>query len=158
MEACAAGAENVTAKNDIFPALLSPMRGLEPGQETNAGMSHRYKIRTFESEQDGALEAGTIVMPLEKSFSIFARTVDEAERQLKQELAEEKLVRERVYQVCPPFGNPESIRAFAVTAAGECQRVFLDPATGVYSEFRRIRHQDLRVNAQREMISELQKA
>jgi hypothetical protein len=122
-------------------------------------MSHRYKIRAFESgDQDGAVEAGTIVLPLDKSFSIFARTVDEAERQLQNDLAEEKLVKGRVYQVCPPFGNPESIRSFAVSMAGECKRVYLDPASGVYSEFRRIRMKDLRVNAQREQVSELQKA
>jgi hypothetical protein len=122
-------------------------------------MSHRYKIRAFASgEEDGAVEAGTIVMPLEKSFSLFARTVEEAERLLKKELAEEKLDRGRVYQVCPPFGNPESIRAFSISLAGEYQRVFLDPASGVYSESRRIRHRDLRVNEQRDMVSELQKA
>jgi len=122
-------------------------------------MSHRYKIRAFASgEEDGAVEAGTVVMPLEKSFSIFARTVEEAERQLQNELTEEKLVRGRVYQVCPPFGNPESIRAFSVSLAGECRRVFLDPASGVYSEFRKIRHRDLRVNVQRDVVSELQKA
>jgi len=122
-------------------------------------MSHRYKIRAFESgDQDGVVEAGTIVLPLDKSFSIFARTVDEAERQLQNDLAEEKLVKGRVYQVCPPFGNPESIRSFAVSRAGECKRVYLDPASGVYSEFRRIRLKDLRVNVQREHVPELQKA
>jgi len=137
---------------------LVPIRALEPAQEKKLGMSHRYKIRAFASgEHDGAVEAGTIVMPLEKSFSIFARTVEEAERQLKSDLAEEKLVRGRVYQVCPPFGNPESIRAFSISLAGEYQRVFLDPATGAYSESRRIRHRDLRVNAQRDMVAELQK-
>jgi len=141
------------SKKWFFSASLEPIRQAEPG------MSHRYKIRAFASgEEDGAVEAGTIVMPLDKSFSLFARTVDEAERLLKQDLAEEKLEHGRVYQVCPPFGNPESIRSFSVSLAGEYQRVFLDPASGVYSEFRRIRHRDLRVNAQRDMVTELQKA
>jgi hypothetical protein len=122
-------------------------------------MSHRYKIRAFESgDQDGKVDAGTIVLPIERSFSLFARTVDEAERKVQEELASDKLPKGRVYQVCPPFGNPESIRAFAVNGNGECQRVFLDPASGVYSEFRRIRYKDLRVNQQREQVSEFQKA
>jgi hypothetical protein len=122
-------------------------------------MSHRYKIRSFESgDHNGKVDAGTVVLPLEKTFSIFARTVDEAERQLRDNLAEEKLERGCVYQVCPPFGNPESIRAFAVSLAGECQRVYLDPASGIYSESRRIRYKDLRVNVQRELVPELQKA
>ena len=121
-------------------------------------MSHRYKIRTFESgEQDGIVEAGTIVLPVDRSFSLFARTAEEAERKVQADIAGEKLPRSRVYQVCPPFGNPESIRAFAVCAQGECKRVYLDPAEGIYSEFRRLRYQDLRVNVQREAVSELQK-
>ena len=121
-------------------------------------MSHRYKIRAFESgDRDGIVHEGTVVQPLEHSFSLFARTAEEAERKVQDDLTADKLPKGRVYQVCPPFGNPESIRAFAVAIDGECQRAFLDPASGVYSEFRRIRYLDLRVNEQRELVSELQK-
>ncbi len=122
-------------------------------------MSHRYKIRAFESgDQDGGVEAGTVVLPIDRSFSLYARTVDEAERKLRDDVATDKLPKGRVYQVCPPFGNPESIRAFSVAMDGECKRAFLDPASGIYSEFRRIRYKDMRVNFQREHVEELQKA
>ena len=121
-------------------------------------MSHRYKTRAFESgDQDGIVDEGKIVLPIERSFSLFARTVDEAERKVQEDLVADKLPKGRVYQVCPPFGNPESIRAFAVTSEGGCRRVYLDPASGIYSEFRRIRYQDLRINVQRDHVGELQK-
>jgi hypothetical protein len=121
-------------------------------------MSHRYKIRAFESgDQQGIVDPGTIVLPIDRSYSLFARTADEAEIQVQADIASEKLPKGRVYQICPPFGNPESIRAFAVTLAGESERVYLDPASGVYSEYRRIRFKDLRVNHQRDQVPELQK-
>lgn len=122
-------------------------------------MSHRYKIRAFESgDQDGAVDAGTIVLPIDRSFSLFARTAEEAERKVKEEVIADKLAKGRIYQVCPPFGNSESIRAFSVCLTGNFRRAYLDPASGIYSEFRRIRYQDLRVNLQREEASELQPA
>lgn len=122
-------------------------------------MSHRYKIRAFESgDQDGMVEAGAIVLPIERTFSLFARTAEEAERKVQEEISADKLPKGRVYQICPPFGNSESIRAFSVCLAGNFRRAFLDPASGIYSEFRRIRYQDLRVNLQREEAHELQQA
>lgn len=122
-------------------------------------MSQRYKIRAFESgDQDGAVAEGTIVLPIDRSFSIYARTAEEAERTVQEEVAEGKLPGGRVYQICPPFGNPESLRAFSVCSEGKCQRAFLDPASGIYSEFRRIRYKDLRVNRQAERVEELQGA
>lgn len=122
-------------------------------------MSHRYKIRAFESgDQDGMVEAGTIVLPIDRSFSLFARSAEEAERNVKEDVAADKLPRGRVYQVCPPFANSESIRAFSVCLNGTCRRTYLDPASGIYSEFRRIRYQDLRVNLQREETRQLQQA
>ncbi len=122
-------------------------------------MSHRYKVRVFESgDQDGSVEAGTIVLPLDRSFSLFARSAQEAEAKVQGEVAAQKLAKGCVYQVCPPFGNPESIRAFSVDPAGNTKRVFLDPASGIFSEFRRIRYKDLRVNMQRDEVTELQQA
>lgn len=104
------------------------------------------------------MEAGTIVLPVDRSFSMFARTAEEAERKVQEEIMAEKLPKGRVYQVCPPFGNSEAIRAFSVCADGLLRRTYLDPASGIYSEFRRIRYQDLRVNLQREEAAELQQA
>jgi hypothetical protein len=122
-------------------------------------MSQRYKVRAFESgDQDGVVEAGTVVLPVERSFSVYARGVDEAEHKVKQDVLAGKLAVGRVYQVCPPFGNSESIRSFSVCSEGKCRRTFLDPAAGLYSEFRRIRYSDLRVNPQREEAPLLQEA
>lgn len=122
-------------------------------------MGQRYKIRTFESgDQDGAVVEGTIVLPIDRSFTVDSRNVEEAEGKVREEVAEGKLPVGRVYQICPPFGNPESIRAFAVCSEGKCRRAFLDPASGIYSEFRRIRYTDLRVNPQRDRVKELQEA
>jgi hypothetical protein len=120
-------------------------------------MSHRYKVRVFESgDQDGSVGAGTIVLPLDRNFSLFARSAQEAEAKVQSEVATQALAAGCIYQVCPPFGNPESIRSFAVDSAGNVQRVYLDPASGIFSEFRRLRYQDLRVNKQREEVAELQ--
>jgi len=122
-------------------------------------MSQRYKISAFESgDHDGSIAAGTVVLPVERSFSIYSRGVDEAEQKVQREIAEGNLARGRVYQVSPPFGNSESIRAFSVCSEGKCRRAFLDPASGLYSEFRRIRYTDLRVNPQREEAGMLQEA
>jgi hypothetical protein len=122
-------------------------------------MTHRYKIRAFETgDPESKVEAGTVVLPSDRLFSLFARSVDEAERKIQDDLAADKLPKGRVYQVCPPFGNSESIRAFTVTREGDCRRVYLDPASGIDPECRRIRYQDLRVNLQREEVAELQQA
>jgi hypothetical protein len=122
-------------------------------------MSQRYKISAFQSgDQDGSVAAGTIVLPVERSFSIYSRGVDEAERTVRQDIADGKLASGRVYQISPPFGDSESIRAFSVCSQGVCRRAFLDPASGIYSEFRRIRYADLRVNPQREQAEVLQEA
>ena len=132
---------------------------ISEAEETYEPMTYRYKIRTFEGgDQDGGVEAGTTVLPLDRSFSIFARSAEEAECRVKEEVAADRLQKGRVYQVCPPFGNAESIRAFSVNLAGNCRRTYLDPASGVYSELRRIRYQDLRLNLQREEVRELQQA
>ena len=122
-------------------------------------MSQRYKVRAFESgDQDGVIAEGTIVLPIERSFTVYSRSVNEAEQKVKDEICEGKLPAGRVYQVCPPFGNSESIRAFSVGLDGQSKRTYLDPASGIYSEFRRIRYVDLRVNLQREESQELQTA
>lgn len=122
-------------------------------------MSQRYKISAFESgDRDGSVAAGTIVLPVERSFSVYSRCVDEAEQKVQQDIADGKLSSGRVYQICPPFGNSESIRSFSVCSQGNCKRTYLDPASGIYSEFRRIRYTDLRVNPQREQAEMLQEA
>ena len=103
-------------------------------------MGNRYKIRTYQSgDQDGATVAGTIVLPIDRSFTIYAGTAQEAEQKLQKDVKHGKLSNGLVYQICPTFGNPELIRSVAAAIDGSFSRVFLDPAAGMYGEFRRIR-------------------
>lgn len=122
-------------------------------------MSQRYKIRAFESgDQDRTVAEGTVVVPIERSFAIYSRSAEDAEDELRDELAKGRLAVGRVYQICPPFGNPEAVRTVSVCEKGKCQRVFLDPASGSYSEFKRIRYSDLRKTEQRDEVPMLQRA
>ena len=103
-------------------------------------MSCRYQIRVFEStEKDGATAAGTIVVPVSLTFSVYAYSGEEAERSIRKDIAKGKLAGGKVYQICPLLGNAELTRSVAVTLDGSFDRVFLDPATGPYSAYRRIR-------------------
>jgi hypothetical protein len=122
-------------------------------------MNHRYKVRVFSSnEGDGEIAAGTIVQAIERSFYVQARSADDVERAIQLDISRHKLAKGRVYQVCPQFGNPEPIRAFSVAADGAVQRAFLDPAQGIYSEFRRIRYEDIRQSSRENLVPEFQQA
>lgn len=103
-------------------------------------MSCRYQVRVFESTQkDGATAAGTIIAPLAQTFSIYAYSGEEAEKSIRKDIAKGKLARGKIYQILPLLGNAELTRSLAVGLEGSFDRVFLDPAAGPYSEFRRIR-------------------
>jgi hypothetical protein len=122
-------------------------------------MNHRYKVRVFSSDDGyGDTSAGTIVQAIERSFYVQARSADEVEKAIQLDVSKNKLAKGRVYQVCPQFGNPEPIRAFAVAVDGTVQRAFLDPAQGIYSEFRRIRYEDVRQQPRLELVPEFQQA
>lgn len=103
-------------------------------------MSCRYQIRVFESRsQDGATSAGTIVGPTALTLGVYAYSGEEAEKSIQKDIAKGKLARGRIYQILPVLGNFELTRSLAVALDGSSERVFLDPANGPYSEFRRIR-------------------
>lgn len=103
-------------------------------------MSCRYQVRIFESTQkDGATSAGTVVTPVAHPLSVYAYSGEEAENIIRKDVARGKLARGRVYQILPLIGNAELTRSLAVASDGSFERVFLDPATGLYSESRRIR-------------------
>jgi hypothetical protein len=103
-------------------------------------MSCRYQIRVFESmEKDGVTSAGTVVAPLSFTFSIYGYSAAEAEKQIRKDVGKGKLSRGKVYQILPVIGGGELARSVAVAADGSFAHVFLDPAAGPYSEFRRIR-------------------
>ncbi len=106
-------------------------------------MSKRYSIRVYESrKRDGMTCAGTIVEPLDLSVSIYADSGDGAELQLRKDVEGGQLSCGRVYQICPSLAVPELIRSVAASLDGSFERVFLDPAAGLYSEARRVRLPD----------------
>jgi hypothetical protein len=103
-------------------------------------MSCRYQVRIFEStEKDGATSAGTVLTPVAFTFSVYAYSAEEAEKSLRKDVAKGKLGRGKVYQILPVIGNGEFVRSLAVACDGSFEHVFLDPAAGPFSEFRRIR-------------------
>jgi hypothetical protein len=97
-------------------------------------------IRIYEDrDQKGETSPGTIVQPVIRDLSIYANSAEEAEAKLRKDVTSGKLTAGRVYQICPWTANPELIRSVAASLDGSFQRVFLDPASGLYSELRRIR-------------------
>ncbi len=103
-------------------------------------MQHTYKVRTHESgDQDGATEAGTLVLRLGGSNTVEARYVDEAEDALRKQLGQHRLLCGRVYQIVPPAGSSESLRTLAFALDGSSRACLLDPAKGFNSQFCTIR-------------------
>jgi hypothetical protein len=97
-------------------------------------------IRTYEDrEKNGSTNPDTIVEPVNRELAIYAYSADEAETKIRKDIAGGKLPAGRVYQICPWMANPELIRSVAASLDGSFQRVFLDPASGLYGELRRIR-------------------
>ena len=106
-------------------------------------MHNRYFIRVYESrEKNGMTSAGTVVVPIDIPVSIYADSGELAEIKLRQEVESGKLPSGRIYQVCPSLAIPELIRSVAASLDGSFERVFLDPAAGLYSEARRVRLPD----------------
>ncbi|SRR5579875_1071402 len=100
----------------------------------------RYIVRVFADQEDnGATAPGTVVRPLSMPLSFYEDSADAAEKKLYREVLSGKLPKGRVYQICPSLGSLEPIRTCAVANDGSAQRVFLDPANGLYGELRRIR-------------------
>ncbi len=103
-------------------------------------MSQRYLIRMFRScENDDEIGPGTIVEPVNDLLSKYAHSGHDAEESLKTDIQKGKLPAGRVYQICPSLGNIELIRSLTASKDGSFERVFLDPASGMYGEQRRIR-------------------
>lgn len=108
-------------------------------------MSSRYQIRIFESEEkDDRTAPGTVVVPLDRTFGMYAASADLVEEAILRDVQKGKLTSGRVYQICPQLGNLELIRSVAVGTDLKLQRVFLDPVAGLYSVLRRIRLADLK--------------
>lgn len=100
----------------------------------------RYLVRVFaDQEQNNATTPGTVVKPLDVQLSFYTDSADEAEKKLYTDILKDKLAKGRVYQICPSMGSFEPIRSCAIALDGSAQRVFLDPADGVYGTLRRIR-------------------
>ena len=103
-------------------------------------MNKRYCVRVYESrKRDGMTCAGTVVVPVDSFVSIYADSGDLAEQKLRQEVELGNLPYGRIYQICPSLSVAELIRSVAVSLEGSFERVFLDPAAGLYSETRKVR-------------------
>jgi hypothetical protein len=89
---------------------------------------------------DGGIAAGTIVVSIDRGFSLDADSADEAERRLHEGVIAGKLPGGRVYKISPADGNAELIRTVAFCENGNGRHVILEPAMGMYSEFRRLRY------------------
>ena len=89
---------------------------------------------------DGSLAAGTIVLPISRSFSLHAVSVDEIEQTLRKDVLDGKLPGGRIYEICPGTGNLDEIRLLAICSESKTRKVNLEAAKGLYSEFRRIRY------------------
>jgi len=71
-----------------------------------------------------------------------ALCIEEVERILCEYVRHGKLTAERVYQICPLIGNPETIRSVAIGKDATARRVRLEADRGMYSEFRRLFYPD----------------
>jgi hypothetical protein len=116
-------------------------------------MNHRYKIRMYESgDGDGSIAGGTIVLPVDRSFALHAVSADDVERKIRKDVMNGKLSAGRVYQICPTVDNSERIRTVAFCPDGKAQSVILEPAKGLYSEFRRLRYAEEMPAPQNELL------
>jgi hypothetical protein len=104
-------------------------------------MSNKYKIRMFESgDGERVTVPGTLVLPIDRSFALDAGSTEEAENTICQNVRDGKLPFDRIYQICPPSGDAEETRSVVISKGGGGHLVILEPASGFYSEFRRLRH------------------
>ena len=103
-------------------------------------MSHKYTIRIWEDfNKTGATSPGTIVEPVKRELSFYADSAEEIEQRVRKDVLAGNIPRGRVYQICGSSSDAGLIRSFAASLDGSFQRVFLDPAEGLYGESRRIR-------------------
>jgi hypothetical protein len=107
-------------------------------------MTFQYKIRTFESgDYDGATCTGTIVLPISRSFYINAKSVEDAEMLLRNDVLGRRRSAGLVYRISPPTSSLEPVLALAAALDGSFSRVILAPGAGLCSEFCRIALPDL---------------
>lgn len=100
--------------------------------------SETYRVRVYRTEK-GDTAAGSIVLLSEQSFTVYTYSAQQAETVICNDVLAGKLASDKVYQICPALTSPELIRSIIVSSDGSFERVFLDPAFGLYGESRRIR-------------------
>ena len=103
-------------------------------------MSNGYKVRVYEScKGDGAICPGTVVQPIDPSFTLSADSADDATDWIWTNVLLRRLLSSRIYQICPMMGSSEPIRSVAIGLDVSFVRVLLDPVFGDYGELRRVR-------------------
>lgn len=134
-----AGHISVSASDVIFLDLDRDFRSIR--ELAGRYMSNKYKIRMYESgDGERVTLSGTIVLPIDRSFAVHASSTEEAENTICRDVRAGKLPCDRIYQICPPVGDCEQIRSVVISGEGGGRAVFLDQASGLYSEFRRLRN------------------
>lgn len=118
-------------------------------------MSNGYKVRVYESCQgDSAICSGTVVQPVDPSFTMSADSADQATTWIRTNVLRSRLPKSRIYQICPMIGNPEPIRSVAAGLDDSFVRVFLDTASGFSGELRRVRDLEAHSDAAQETLTQ----
>src|SRR5947208_2113671 len=103
--------------------------------------THKYIVRVYQPHEKGeTIQAGTVVEPLDPHLPVYANSAEEVEATIRAEVVRGALPSGKVYQICPSFETQELIRSIAIAPPDHArERVFLDPAYGIYGQLRRIR-------------------
>jgi hypothetical protein len=104
-------------------------------------VKNRYKVRMYESgDGDGGVAAGTIVLSIDRGFSLDAASIGEVRQKLSKAVIDGELPDGRVYQISPAVGAGEPVQVIAFGEHADGRPVTLEPAMGLYSQFRRLRY------------------
>jgi len=103
--------------------------------------THKYIVRVYQPHDKAeSLQAGTVVEPVDPHVPVYAHSAEEVEATIRDEVIRGTLPSGKVYQICPSFETQELIRSIAIIPPDHSrERVFLDPAYGIYGHLRRIR-------------------
>jgi len=122
-------------------------------------MSHKYTIRIWEDfNKTGATSPGTIVEPVKRELSFYADSAEEVEQRVRNDVLAGNIPKGRVYQICGWSPEAGLILSFAASLDSSFQRVFLDPAEGLYGGSRRIRLPRAQVAEANESLTQLSDA
>lgn len=102
---------------------------------------YKYIVRVYQPQDKAdSIQVGTVMEPIDPLVPVYAHSAEEVEATIREEVIRGALPSRRVYQICPSFETQELIRSIAILPPDHArERVFLDPAYGIYDHLRRIR-------------------